>query len=97
MNVFDSAVSAMQEELYRDGLYSHISDVHKEIYGIRPRWINPAERTTSELEAILAGLYRESEAEFARERSEREADELAQAHYRLPIPASTLGEIARSH
>lgn len=89
--------AVFQEALYRDGLYSQISDVHKEIHGIRPRWINPDVLSTSELEAILARLYEESEEVFAHERREREADELAQQHYRLPIPASTLGEIARRH
>ncbi len=94
MSTIDIAAAA-QEDLYREGVYSTISDVHKEIYGIRPRWINPAEHTTSELEAILARLFEESEAQFEHERREREVDELAQARYRLPIPAATLGEIAR--
>jgi hypothetical protein len=40
-------------------LYSEYSDVYKEKYGIRPRWVSPSELSVEQLKQMLDELYNE--------------------------------------
>ncbi len=43
----------------KDYLYSEYSDVYKEKYGIRPRWVHPKDLSVEELKQMLDELYDE--------------------------------------
>lgn len=43
----------------KDYLYSEYSDVYKEKYGIRPRWVHPSDLSVEQLKQMLDELYDE--------------------------------------
>lgn len=62
----------------RDELASIYSDVYKEKYGIRPRWMNFDDMSTEELRAELERLYgEEGRIDYEEEMSEPERDPMA--------------------
>lgn len=89
MNIEDQVNEAFE----RDMLYSEISDTHKDLYGIRPRWINPAAMTTAELVELRDRLVLELGAAIREAAEEQAADERAQKFYREPIPMATFAQL----
>lgn len=77
----------------RDELYSEISDTFKDLHGIRPRWINPAQMTIAELVELRDRLVLELGAAIREAQEEREADARAQEHYRKPLPMATFAQL----
>jgi hypothetical protein len=99
-----SIENTISEAFARDCLYGEISDTFKDIHGIRPRWIDPAQMSIDELAALRDRLVLElghaiNEArEIARaERIERKRaraeDRAAQDFYRRPIPLATFAQL----
>jgi len=57
----------------RDELYSAYSDGYKDLYGVRPRHVDPAACSLDELREKVQGVYEELSRELAWEREEAEA------------------------
>ncbi len=61
-----------------DALASDISDMYKDINGIRPRWINFSEMSLEELEQLHDQTTRQHEDWWNQERVEQDLDDLGQ-------------------
>ena len=53
-------------------MHSFHSDVYKEVYNIRPRWLRPEDRTVEEWQVMIDRLIEEGQAQVRREREEDE-------------------------
>lgn len=70
----------------RDELYSAYSDGYKDLWGVRPRHVDPATLTVEELRAKVEGVYEELARELERERQEAEAHRV-EVDYQEPADA----------
>lgn len=74
-------------------LHGYHSDVYKEVYNIRPRWLRPEDRTAEEWQVMIDRLIEEGQEIARQERAaeEREAAYLAEVMacepLRVPFPA----------
>jgi hypothetical protein len=74
-NIFIDLTGRTEEQKHRDMLYSYISDIYKDIYGIRPRF-DPKDWTTEELETYERELQEDLTAKLEWDREwEKEQDE----------------------
>lgn len=48
------------DNLEKDDLYSHYSDLYKEKHNIRPRWVHPSDVSVEELRRMIDDLYQDS-------------------------------------
>ena len=51
-------------------LHGYHSDVYKEVYNIRPRWLRPEDHTVEEWQAMIDRLIEEGQEVARREREE---------------------------
>ena len=78
-------------------LHSFHSDVYKEVYNIRPRWLRPEDHTAEEWQAMIDRLIAEGQEVARREREEEErqvafvAEVTACRPLRVAFPAFKLG------
>lgn len=66
-------------------------DMYKDVYGIRPRWIDYEVLTLEEIDKMIAGLQITLKRQIQDERDQAEADENAAAGY--PMPANLPPEV----
>lgn len=73
-------MSATETQIELHGVHS---DVYKEVYNIRPRWLRPEDRTAGEWQAMIDRLVEEGQETVRREREEEER----QAAYTAEVTA----------
>jgi hypothetical protein len=66
----EAIMTATEAQIDMHGFHS---DVYKEVYNIRPRWLRPEDRTVEEWQAMIDRLIEEGQAIARREREAEEA------------------------
>ena len=74
---------AIEGQELLDALASDISDMYKDINGVRPRWINFGEMSQEELEQLHDQTTRQHEDWWNQERVEQDLDDLADEKYSI--------------